>query len=155
MQTKLDIKTISQQVQIIPVLPQEIDKFWGLVEFLIAEALKYGGSYADLKDIKEELIKDNMQLFIMFGQDDDGETKVFGCCTTRIFDNPNFKELQGCICTGKKYKMWVDQLVQTLENFAKINKCKRLNMLGRPGWKEFVKKHGWKVKHYQYQKEIN
>ena len=126
MQTKLDIKTISQQVQIIPVLPQEIDKFWGLVEFLIAEALKYGGSYADLKDIKEELIKDNMQLFIMFGQDDDGETK-----------------------------MWVDQLVQTLENFAKINKCKRLNMLGRPGWKEFVKKHGWKVKHYQYQKEIN
>ena len=40
-------------------------------------------------------------------------------------------------------------------HFAKINKCKRLNMLGRPGWKEFVKKHGWKVKHYQYQKEIN
>jgi len=28
-------------------------------------------------------------------------------------------------------------------------------MLGRPGWKEFVGKHGWKVKHYQYQKEIN
>ena len=155
MQTKLDIKTISQQVQIIPVLPQEIDKFWGLVEFLIAEALKYGGSYADLKDIKEELEKDRMQLFVMFGQDEDGETKVFGCCTTRIFVNPNFSELQGCICTGKKYQMWVDQLVHTLENFAKVNKCKRLNMLGRPGWKKFVGNHGWKVKHYQYQKEIN
>ena len=58
MQTKQNIKPVSQQVQIISVLPQEIDKFWGLVEFLIAEALKYGGSYADLKDIKEELEKD-------------------------------------------------------------------------------------------------
>lgn len=104
MQTKLNIKPISEQVKIISVLPNEVNKFWGLVEFLIAEALKYGGSYADPKHIKEELEKDNMQLFIMFGQDDDGETKVFGCCTTRIFDNPNFKELQGCICTGKKYK---------------------------------------------------
>ena len=64
MQTKQNIKPVSQQVQVISVLPQEIDKFWGLVEFLIAEALKYGGSYADLKDIKEELEKDRMQLFL-------------------------------------------------------------------------------------------
>jgi hypothetical protein len=64
--------------------------------------------------------------------------KYLDVCTTRIFVNPNFSELQGCICTGKKYQIWVDNLIQTLEKFAKINECKRLNMLGRPGWKKFV-----------------
>ena len=153
MQTKHNIKD-NDQVSIIPVYPQEIDKFWGLVEFLIAEALKYGGSYADPKHIKEELKKDTMQLFIMFGVDDDGENKVFGCMTTRIFENPNFKELQSCICTGKKMHLWIDNLIQVLEKFAKENDCKRICMLGRPGYKKFVSDYGWKVKHYEYQKEI-
>lgn len=152
MQTKQNISL--PQVSVIPIYPEEIDKYWGLVEFLIAEALKYGGSYADLSHVKADLKKDTMQLFIMYGVDDDGESKVFGCCTTRIFGNPNYDELQGCICTGKKQHLWVDELIATLERFAKDNGCKRLNMLGRPGWKKIVDKHGWKVKHYQYQKEI-
>ena len=152
MQTKQNIK--QEQVSVIPVYPHEIDKYWGLVEFLIAEAVKYGGSYAELHHIKDELKKDSMQLFIMFGIDDDGENKVFGCMTTRIFSNPNFDELQACICTGKKMHLWIDNLIATLEKFAKDNNCKRICMLGRPGYKKFVSDYGWKVKHYEYQKEI-
>lgn len=152
MQTKQNIK--QDQVAVIPIYPHEIGKYWGLVHFLIAEALKYGGSYANPSHIKEELEKDRMQLFIMFGEDNDGESKVFGCMTTRIFENPNFKELQACICTGKKIELWIDNLIIALEKFAKDNNCKRICMLGRPGYKKFVSDYGWKVKHYEYQKEI-
>jgi len=152
MQTKQNIK--QEQVSVIPIYPNEIDKYWGLVEFLIAEALKYSGGFANAHHIKDELKKDAMQLFIMFGEDDDGENKVFGCCTTRIFQNPNYKELQPTMCTGKKMHLWVEQLRHTLEKFAKDNDCKRICLIGRPGWKKFIVNHGWKVKHYEYQKEI-
>jgi len=154
MPTEQTIKKEQDQVSIIPVYPEEVSRYWPLVHFMIAEAIKYGGSYAEPKHIKEELEQDRMQLFIMFGVDDDGENKVFGCMTTRIYANPNFDELQACICTGKKMHLWIENLINSLEKFAKDNGCKRICMLGRPGYKKFVSPHGWKVKHYEYQKEL-
>jgi len=148
-------KTIKANVEVLTIKPTEIDTFWPLVEFLIAEALKFSGQYADAKHIKKLLKQNIMHLWVMFGTDDDGENKVFGCCTSRFFDNPNFKELQGLICTGKKMHLWSDKLVQTLEEFAKVNNCKRVTALMRPGYKKIMNKYNWKVKHYEFQKELS
>ena len=46
-------KTIKANVEVLTIKPTEIDTFWPLVEFLIAEALKFSGQYADAKHIKE------------------------------------------------------------------------------------------------------
>ena len=96
-----------------------------------------------------------MHLWIMFGKDEDEENKVFGCCTTRFFDNPNFKELQGLICTGKKMPLWFPKLIKAAEEFAKINNCKRITALMRPGYKKIMKNFDWKMKHCEFQKELN
>ena len=133
----------------------DVDKCWPLVHFLIAEALKYSGQYADAHHIKEFLVKGEMNLFIMFGSDDGETNKVFGCCVTRFFNNPNYKELQGLICTGSKMHLWEKDLVDILETFAKINECKRIKALMRPGYKKVMKKYGWNIKHYEFQKELN
>jgi hypothetical protein len=148
-------KITKAEIECLFIKPSEVETFWPLVEFFIAQALKYSGQYAEPKHIKELLEKNVMHLWIMFGKDEDGENKVFGCCTTRFFDNPNFKELQGLICTGKKMPLWFPKLIKAAEEFAKINNCKRITALMRPGYRKIMKNFDWKMKHCEFQKELN
>ena len=149
------LHNIEKKVSVLPIKPTEIEKCWSLVHFLIAEALKFSGQYAEAHHIKELLIKGEMNLFIMFGSEDGDQYKVFGCCTTRLFDNPNYKELQGLICTGSRMHLWEKELIEVLETFAKLNNCKRITALMRPGYKKIMPKYGYKIKHYEFQKELN
>ena len=84
----------------------------------------YSGKYAEANDIKKLLISGENQLFLIFGSENNESNKVYGVATTRIFENPNYKELQGLICTGTKMHLWEEKLINTLESFAKINGCK-------------------------------
>ncbi len=68
-------KTIKANVDVLCIKPQEVDTFWPLVEFLVSEALKFSGQYADAKHIKELVKKNIMHLWVMFGTDEDGENK--------------------------------------------------------------------------------
>ena len=40
-------------------------------------------------------------------------------------------------------------------DLSKINECKRIKALMRPGYKKVMKKYGWNIKHYEFQKELN
>ena len=142
------------QVNVVAVTPTDVEKFWPLSEFMVAEALKYSGNYADAKHIYDELIADKMQLFIMFGADEQEGNKVFGTCITRISSMPNYDQLEIVICTGKRRDLWEDKIVATITAFAKANNCKRLCIWARPGWEKVSKKWGWQKKHVQLVKDI-
>jgi len=149
-------KIINNNIEVLPISPNQIEEVWNLVHFMIAEAIKYSGNYAEANDIKQLLLTGENQLFLIFGSEqEDGDNKVFGVCTTRIFQNPNFPELQGLICTGTKMNLWEDKLIQMLETFGKLNGCKRITALMRPGYKKVMPKYGYKVKHIQFEKELN
>ena len=122
-------KSIKPLVSILPLEPKDIDTFWTLAEFMVAEALKFSGKYADAKWIRDELKKDMMQCWIMFGSDETEENKVFGICVE-------------------------DNLIKAVTDFAIVNKCKRLSIMARPGWEKVSKKWGWKKKHVQLEKWI-
>ena len=94
-------RSIKPRVSIVPVQPTEVAKYWLLAEFMIAEALKYSGKYADSKHIYDLLLTDQMQMFIMFGNDEVQHSKVFGIAVTRIGELPNYNQLEIVICTGK------------------------------------------------------
>jgi len=147
-------KQTKPQVNVVAVVAKDVQKFWPLSEFMVAEALKYSGEYADAKHIYDELIADKMQLFIMFGSDESEENKVFGTCVTRISSMPNYDQLEIVICTGKRRDLWEDKIVATITAFAKANQCKRLCIWARPGWERVSKKWGWKKKHVQLVKDI-
>jgi len=147
-------KKTKAQVNVVAVSPVDVEKFWPLSEFMVAEALKYSGGYADAKDIYDELRADKMQLFIMFGEDEYEENKVFGTCVTRISSMPNYDQLEIVICTGKRRDLWEDKIVATITAFAKANNCKRLCIWARPGWEKVSKKWGWQKKHVQLVKDI-
>ena len=147
-------KLIDKKIDVLSVLAIDIEKFWPLVHFMIAESLKYSGDFASPHYIKEELKGSRMQLFVVFGSDDGEQQKVFGCLVTRITNQPNLRQLEGIILTGEKRELWQDDMVETIEHFAIQNSCKRLCMLARPGWSRIVKKYGWNVKHVELQKDL-
>jgi hypothetical protein len=145
---------INKEIEVLAIEPKDIEEMWPLAEFQIIESLKYGGSWADASHIKENCKQNTNQLFIIYGSDDGLENKVFGVMVTQFMKVPNFKEYQVLILTGKHYKLWVDQVIKTIEAMGKLNGCKRISVQGRPGYLKSVIPHGWKVKHYHFVKEL-
>ena len=105
-------------------------------------------------DLLDELKKDTMQCWIMFGSDESEENKVFGICVGRIGVMPNYTQYEIVICTGKRRELWEDNLIKSVTDFATANKCKRLSIMARPGWEKVSKKWGWQKKHVQLEKWI-
>ena len=147
-------KQIKPLVSIIPIEPKDVERFWPLCEFMVAEALAFSGKYAESTWVYEELKKDNLQCWLMFGSDESEENKVFGICIGQIQEQPNYKQYEILICTGKRRDLWEDGIVEAITNFAKANECKRLSIMARPGWEKISKKWGWKKKHVQLEKWI-
>ena len=148
-------KITNNGIEVLQIIPSKVEDIWPLVHFMIAEALVYSGRYAEAEDIKQLLLSGDNQLFLVFGSEEGETNKVYGVITTRIFENPNFKELQGLICTGKKMNLWEEKLINALEQFAKFNECKKVKAYMRPGYKKVMSKYGYKSRHIEFEKELN
>lgn len=142
------------KIDILPIEPKDIDKYWPLADFMIREALRYSDDFATAEDIKDALHHAEMQLFIAFGHDGDGENKVYAVAVTRITDLERLRQLEGIICTGTRRELWTDKMADMMEIFAKQAECDRICMLMRPGWSKVMKQFGWKMKHVEMVKEI-
>ena len=153
MQTKLNTKEY-KQVSVIPIYPEELNHFWGLVEFMLREGLKYDGNPMDIQDLKKGIENQAYQLFVMFGNDDEGKSKVFGVFVTRITTLPNYKQCEVILLKGEKRELWQDDAADIIETLAIQNNCKKIAVQSRPGWKNFLQTKDWKVKRYLYTKEL-
>jgi hypothetical protein len=145
---------IAKEVNVLHIDSNELNKYWPLVEFMLAEGLKYDGNPMSITHLKKEILANTLQLFMMFGSDDAKSYKVFGVFVTRINQLPNFKQIEVILLKGVKRELWQKQAAYTIENLAKNTGCKRIAVHGRPGWESFLKGQGWKVKRYLYTKEI-
>lgn len=141
-------------VDIIPVKKHEVEKFWGLCQFMIIEALKYNGSKMTAPQLREDIEEGFYQLYIIFGSEDGIENKVFGVLVTRITDHPQLRQCEIEILTGKKRELWEDKVITLIEQLAVVNDCHRISIMGRPGWKKLGDKHGYRVKNYEFVKEM-
>jgi hypothetical protein len=145
---------IKKEVNILYIEPQDLPRYWSLVQFMIAEGLKFDGHPMSMKDIKEKIKSGDYQLFMMFGSDDGEKYKVFGCFVTRIQQLPNFRQVEVILLKGEKREHWQEEAARVIENLGRQHNCQRLAVLARPGWKNFLEPFGWKVKRYLYQKEL-
>ena len=145
---------IKQGVDILWIKPKELDKYWSLVQFMIAEGLKFDGNPMNMDVMKKSIATGEYQLFMMFGSDDGDKYKVFGCFVTRILGLPNFKQVEVILLRGEKRELWQENVARMIEKLGRENKCKRIAVLARPGWKNFLEPFGWKVKRYLYQKDL-
>ena len=146
--------SIKQGVEILWIKPKELDRYWSLVHFMIAEGLQFDGNPMDVDQMRNFIATGEYQLFMMFGSDDGEKHKVFGCFVTRLLGLPKFKQVEVILLRGEKRELWQKAAVAMIEKLGHENKCKRVAVLARPGWKNFLEPFGWKVKRYLYQKDL-
>jgi hypothetical protein len=145
---------IKQGVDVLWIKPKDLGQYWDLVHFMIAEGLKFDGNPMEAGVMKKFIAKGDYQLFMMFGSDDGEKQKVFGCFVTRILELPKFKQVEVILLKGEKRELWQENAARMIEKLGKDNGCKRLAVLARPGWKNFLEPFGWKIKRYLYQKDL-
>ena len=145
---------IKQGVDVLWIKPKELDRYWSLVQFMITEGLQFDGNPMDVDQMRNFIATGEYQLFMMFGSDDGEKHKVFGCFVTRILGLPKFKQVEVILLRGEKRELWQKEAAKMIEKLGKDNGCKRVAVLARPGWKNFLEPFGWKVKRYLYQKDL-
>ena len=102
-------------------------------------------------DYKETLNSNDMQLWIIW----DNELNIKkGFVITEIIERPRLKFCSVLIMTGSNRKRWEYAVMETLEDFAKKNNCKKGMSLARKGWAKIYKQHGYKETHILLEKEL-
>jgi len=145
---------IKKEVQVLHISPEDLKKYWELVEFMLKEGLRYDGNPMSIEHLKKDIVNNICQLFMMFGSDDGEKYKVFGVFVTRVTKLPNYKQVEVILLKGERRELWQDEVEKMLEHIAIQNECKKIALHARPGWLNFLNNKGYKVKRYLYTKEI-
>jgi hypothetical protein len=141
-------------VDVMPIKKDEVDRYWDLLKLMVMQGLRHSGDLLSEADLKEDIKQGFMQLFIMFGSLDGYESKVYGVFVTRITDHAQKRQCEVILLAGKDREHWEDQVTLTIEELARANRCDRIAILARPGWKKLGDRHGYKIKNIEFVKEI-
>lgn len=113
------------------VAKKDVEKVWPQVEPMLLGALKKNIPLWDTDDILEAVMKDEMQLWIAY---DDDDKKLLGSVITQILVYPRGKLVNVFLLGGNNIKMWKDKMADKIEAFAREEKCLYLQAIGRKGW---------------------
>ena len=151
----MDLRTSDYRSFILS--PDNILKFWNLIEPQISRAAAYGDGELTPTDICRLALNNLAQIWATV---DDNEEL---CCVTvtQIMNTENKKHLQIVSLTVVKgtVKQMQDQF-HTLEDYAKQQGCSSLRAWGRKGWERKLKSlksranNPWRKLYYVYDQEI-
>src|SRR6187551_448615 len=112
--------------QAICVDPQMVGRVWFRVRGLIAAALIRGNGDTTIEEIEKDLASGLMLLWLGV----DG-IEIISACITQLTDG---------VCTLVAYGgRREDHLMQTIEDYARDEGCKKVRVLGRKGWARVLK----------------
>tara|TARA_R110000744_G_C19257479_1_gene550987 strand:- start:375 stop:821 length:447 start_codon:yes stop_codon:yes gene_type:complete len=109
------------------------------VEKHLAKSIEMAHGRENMAVIWEALLKDERQLWMFFDEDNKAE----GALVTRIEHYPLKKMLNLMFIGGENIEAWHEELLETLERYARENDCSGLETVGRKGWERFLKKFDW------------
>ena len=136
--------TVSLDNVVTRVPSEDVEFIWSQVAPLLEKALD---ETYNIEDILYGLANDRMQLFISWNNN-----KVESAVVTEIAQYPQAKVLRYFLAGGTNLNNWLERIQETIEKFAKNNKCTHLEVAGRKGWVRKLK--GFKMKAIILSKEI-
>ena len=136
----------------IPII--ELDKVWSLVEKDIKSALTYSGQLTDSDYVFETAKEDKFQVWVIWDKKEKQTSdKYFGVVVTEIIKRKHGKVCHVYIVTGRQMSKW-QHLISRVEEFAKDEGCKMMELIARPGWQKVYNNHGYKKTHIVLEKQI-
>jgi len=136
----------------IPII--ELDKVWSLVEKDIKSALTYSGQLTDSDYVFETAKEDKFQVWVIWDKKEkQASDKYFGVVVTEIIKRKHGKVCHVYIVTGRQMSKW-QHLISRVEEFAKNEGCKMMELIARPGWQKVYNNYGYKKTHIVLEKQI-
>ena len=77
-----------------------------------------------------------MQLWISWNNTDKLVEAAF---VTEVCDYPQMRTMRWVLAGGNNLEEWLSPLTEKVENWAKRNKCQRLEIVGRKGWTKVLR----------------
>ena len=96
-----------------------------------------------LRSLWTKLYTEDYQLWMFF----DAENSPEGSLVTKFERYPTTVKLRLVYIGGANLDGWHEELLEVLEQFARMHGCSGLETVGRFGWKRFLKKFGWEATH--------
>jgi hypothetical protein len=141
-------------MKLVSIPIQELDKVWSLVEKDIKGALAYSSQLTDSDFVYDLAKKGNFQIWVLWDKDEKiTSKKYYGVVVTEIIQRKFGKVCHIYIMTGRQRLKW-QHLISEIEDFAKENGCKMMELIARPGWQRVLKIFDYKRTHVVLEKQI-
>ena len=141
-------------MELVQIPIKELDKVWGMVEKNIKSALAYSGQLTDSDFVYDLTKQGKFQLWVLWDRKQKLTTnKYFGVVVTEIIKRKHGKVCHVYIVTGRQMSKW-QHLISRVEEFAKDEGCKMMELIARPGWQKVYNNHGYKRTHVVLEKQI-
>ena len=137
----------------IPI--QELEKVWALVEKDIKSALAYSGQLNNSDFVFDTAKQGKFQIWVLWDKNQKlTSDKYFGVCITEIIQRKLGKVCHIYIMTGRQRTKWQKLVVDKIEEFAKEEECKLMELITRPGWQKILENFGYNRTHVVLEKKI-
>jgi hypothetical protein len=141
-------------MELVQIPIQELEQVWSLVEKDIKSALAYSGQLTDSDFVFDTLKEGKFQLWVLWDKKQSKAfDKYFGVVVTEIIKRKFGKVCHIYIMTGKQRTKW-QHLITKVEDFAKQEDCKMMELIARPGWQRVLDDYGYKRTHVVLEKQI-
>jgi hypothetical protein len=125
-------------MELVRIPIQELEQVWSLVEKDIKSALAYSSQLTDSDFVFDTLKEDKFQLWVLWDKKQSKAVdKYFGVVVTEIIKRKFGKVCHIYIMTGKQRTKW-QHLITKVEDFAKQEGCKMMELIARPGWQRVL-----------------
>jgi hypothetical protein len=141
-------------MELVQIPIQELEKVWGIVEKDIKSALAYSSQLTDSDFVFDTLKEGKFQLWVLWDKKQSKAVdKYFGVVVTEIIKRKFGKVCHIYIMTGKQRTKW-QHLITKVEDFAKQEGCKIMELIARPGWQRVLNAFDYKRTHVVLEKKI-
>ena len=141
-------------MELVRIPIQELDKVWSLVEKDIKSALAYSSQLTDSDFVFDTAKEGKFQLWVLWDKNQKKTIdKYFGVVVTEIIKRKFGKVCHIYIMTGRQRTKW-QHLINKVEDFAKEEGCKMMELIARPGWQRVLNAFDYKRTHVVLEKKI-
>jgi len=141
-------------MELVRIPIQELEKVWSLVEKDIKSALAYSGQLTDSDFVYETAKEGKFQIWVIWDKNQNKTVdKYFGVVVTEIIKRKFGKVCHIYIMTGRQRTKW-QHLITKVEDFAKEEDCKMMELIARPGWQRVLNAFDYKRTHVVLEKKI-
>lgn len=130
-------------IEVVRLSAEDAIRYFDVVRHYLAEAVAPSQGEWSVSDYKEYLSKGLFDLWVILDKDTD---MLIGAGVTEIVRHPQYNV---CLIRLLNSSDGLNVIkTEAIEDWARQNKCKRLEMWGRKGWTRVLDKVGWEVSPY-------